>query len=532
MTRTSFRPVAAVGLVAVVLIYVGCSKPREAAIPAPVDRVDSSSPSASTSNIEVSATEKIPKVIAEWSTTPPTGILLVSGEQNGYLQPCGCTDGQLGGLGRRFDLIDKLRSRGWPVVPIDLGNLIANPAGSRGGFEQEKIKFDTAIKALSVMKYEAVALGAEDLKLGVFQTLGVLFNVKEPKFLAANLTPGDGFEETIHASLITKAGPISVGVTAVIAPESFEALSDPDKAALLTVKPPEEVIPGVLENLKAKSQVCVLLVQGSIEEARRLGEKFPGFDLIVSKSIYSEGESQPEMLNDGKTILINVGQKGKFVGVVGIFPGKDPMLRYVLQPLDQNGLREAESMRALIDEEMQAVLKSVGVVENFPRRANNAGSPGATYVGAETCKSCHPKTFDKWASTKHARAFEALLTPKRNREYDAECISCHTTGFKYESGWISAEQTPYLKGNQCENCHGPASLHIAEPDNLVYRKPMAMSAELADSNGFCINCHDEDNDHNFTFPARYAQIYHKGLDSYEDPKVHQPQALKGAAEGR
>jgi len=189
-------------------------------------------------------------------------------------------------------------------------------------------------------------------------------------------------------------------------------------------------------------------------------------------------------------------------------------------------------MRKLIDDEMQSVLRTVGVVENFPRRPNGSAAPGATYVGAETCQACHPKTFEKWATTKHAKAYDALLNPKRNREYDAECISCHTTGFKYDTGWVSAEKTPYLKRNQCENCHGPGSLHIAEPDNLTYRKPMAMTAEMADRNGFCINCHDEDNDHNFTFAARYSQIFHKGFDSYEDPKVHQGLPAKAGNGGR
>jgi Cytochrome c554 and c-prime len=526
MTRTSFRPIAAVGLVAAVLTYVGCSRTRQTA------DIGSKPPEKAASKLEAAEAEKLPKVIAEWSANPPAGILLISGEQNGYLQPCGCTDGQLGGLGRRYDLVEKLRARGWPVVPIDLGNLISNPATSRGGFEQEKIKFDTALKALAAMKYEAVALGAEDLKLGVFQTMGVLLNVKEPKFLAANVKPGDGFEGTIQPSMITKAGPVTMGLTAVIDPAAFDALPDPDKASLVTVRPADEVLGVVFDQLKKQADVRVLMVQGPSEEARRLAEKFPGFDLVVSTSVFPDPDQRPEMLNGGKTLLINVGQKGKYVGVVGLFPGKTPILQYRLQPLDRRGLVEAESMRTLIDDEMQSVLKSVGVVENFPRRPNGAASPGATYVGAETCQACHPKTYEKWAGTKHAKAYEALLIPKRNREHDAECISCHTTGFKYNTGWVSAEKTPILKGNQCENCHGPASLHIAEPDNLTYRKPMALTAEMADRNGLCINCHDEDNDHAFAFASRYAQIFHKGFDSYEDPKVHQPQPAKVANGGR
>ena len=34
------------------------------------------------------------------------------------------------------------------------------------------------------------------------------------------------------------------------------------------------------------------------------------------------------MLNGGKTMLVTVGQKGKYVGVVGLFPDPKQPLRY------------------------------------------------------------------------------------------------------------------------------------------------------------------------------------------------------------
>ena len=62
-------------------------------------------------------------------------------------------------------------------------------------------------------------------------------------------------------------------------------------------------------------------------------------------------------------------------------------------------------------------------------------APGATFVGAANCKDCHPNTFDKWCKTKHKKAFDSLVhDPKPNTAFDAECITCHTTGFEYNSG--------------------------------------------------------------------------------------------------
>ena len=544
MPPPSSRPALALGLVAALLIYVGCSRTYETADPAQGSKVTTGDrpaplPPPTTSAGQLVTTDARPDADSEhqdplakfaaWGQKPPAAVLVVSGEQDGYLQPCGCTEGQLGGLGRRYDLVEKLKAKGWPVAGIDLGNLIKNPATARGGPQQEKIKFDTALKALGAMNYSAVAVGPEDLKLGIGEALGVLLNLKSPAFLAANLKPAEGFEEAIRPSTIIANGPVKVGVTAVIEPAVFEALADPDKATLLAIRPADEAIPGVLAQLERDSAIQVLMVQGTPEEAKRLAGKFPGFDLVVATASFDDPDERPEVLNGGRTTLINVGRKGKYAGVVGLYPGRSPSVEFHLQPLEGKHFVEAEPMRVLIDESYPSLLKVMGVVENYSRTANSAYPAGAEYVGAATCQACHPKTFEKWSSTKHAAAYAGLQKPRRNREADAECVSCHVTGFGYNTGWVSAERTPFLKGNQCENCHGPSSLHNAEPDNLAYREPMKRTADQVNHGGFCISCHNEDNDPHFVFDEYYPKIFHKGLDTYDDPQVHRGRPAKVAA---
>jgi Cytochrome c554 and c-prime len=528
MTRSSFRPMASLGLVAAVLVYVGCSKTPEtadrpiASIPNPVVEVQ-----APRKKGEPPKTAKVPKVIADWSAKPPVAVLIISGEQDGYPDPCGCTDGQLGGLGRRYHFCQMLEAKGWPVVKIDLGNLIHY----RGAewLAQEKIKFSVIHTALSAMKYDAVALGPEDLKLGVIETLAALLNFKEPRFLAANVKAIDkDLGEALRSTRLTNAGGLTFGITAVLDPATYQTIQD-DAAGTLNVLPPDEVLPEVYANLRRQAMVTILMVQGPHDEAKRLATKFPGFDIVIGTSKFDDPDEKPETLNNGRTLLINnIGKRGKYAGVVGFFPDAEQRMVFRRQPLD-GVFEQAAPMKVLIDKEYQDMLKGQGVVENF-QRSPNGQAPGASYVGAQACQACHPKTFEKWTTTKHARAYEPLTNPRRNREFDAECISCHTTGFGYNTGWVSAEKTPLLKGNQCENCHGPASLHAAEPDNIDRRKSLKMSAESAKSNAFCTKCHDSDNDPHFTFDSRYNQIFHKGLDSYDDPKVHQPQPAK-VAEG-
>ena len=139
MTRSSFRPMASVGLVAAVLAYVGCAKTPEssespdrpiATAPKPAAEVQAPT-KVEPAKVEPPKKEKVPKLIADWSARSPVAILLISGEQDGYPDPCGCTEGQLGGLGRRYDLVEKLEAKGWPLVKIDLGDLI-HYRGTRG----------------------------------------------------------------------------------------------------------------------------------------------------------------------------------------------------------------------------------------------------------------------------------------------------------------------------------------------------------------------------------------------------------------
>ena len=510
MRNRSARPLLAVGLVALLLGYVGCSRSPDDASRS-VKAVEK--PTVSSQPVETKPDnprrEDLP--FAGWPT--PAAALVISGEQFGYLEPCGCTEGQHGGLLRRAEMLERLRGeQKWPLALVDLGSLVKSPLLARGGLEQTKLKFRASLQALANLKYDALALSPEDLKLGIDETVGQFLNMPEGplKVVAANVAAA-GLDSRIAKSLRTKTGSVAIGITSVLDPELFAGLKDPSD--LLVVKPIDESLKEVLADLETDTQTQVLMVQGTPQLAKTLASKFPGFDIVVSASEFPDPASAPESVNDGKTLIVSVGQKGKYVGVVGIFDTAEPRYRYQLVALNQRYNGPAKEMKGIVEGEYRDSLKSQGIVANFLRHDFVNGASNAKYVGAESCKGCHPNTYAKWASTKHALAFTSLeKDPKPNVAFDAECVSCHTTGFEYTSGWKSAESTPYLKGNQCENCHGPASRHITDPDNLEVRGFLHLSAESADKNRLCIACHDEDNSPHFKFETHWPQVVHTGLD--------------------
>jgi hypothetical protein len=113
--------------------------------------------------------------------------------------------------------------------------------------------------------------------------------------------------------------------------------------------------------------------------------------------------------------------------------------------------------------------------------AENDGKPAAIYVGMEKCKECHPEHVDSYSGWKYAKNFRIL--EMRGKDHDPQCLPCHTTGYGKPGGFKSVEATPRMKHVQCESCHGPASLHIAEPTERKYLKKLSIPKNI------CTTCH-------------------------------------------
>src|SRR5207244_11829673 len=134
------------------------------------------------------------------------------------------------------------------------------------------------------------------------------------------------------------------------------------------------------------------------------------------------------------------------------------------------------------------------------------------------CQNCRPHAFKVWTNSLHANAYQKLVAAKNpsNREFDGECVKCHTVGFDYVSGFRDMQQTAFLKDVGCESCHGPCSEHIQRPNDKAIHKlineykylavPPAQRLQAIDS--ACQKCHDLDNDVHWDFKKNWPLIEH------------------------
>ncbi|MDZ7374858.1 MAG: T9SS type A sorting domain-containing protein, partial [candidate division KSB1 bacterium] len=127
---------------------------------------------------------------------------------------------------------------------------------------------------------------------------------------------------------------------------------------------------------------------------------------------------------------------------------------------------------------------------------------------------CHATKVAQWRKTAHAEIFTLGIDGIASDHYQSRCISCHTVGYDVsptannggfddvarELGWTFPAATvpgnwdslvahypklAQLANIQCENCHGPGSLHGGNPKGI----------DVTLDEGVCGRCHDAPTHH-------------------------------------
>lgn len=531
-------------------------------------------------------------LFAGWPKAAPDLVLVISGQTFGYLQPCGCSRPQLGGLERRYNFIQALKAKGWNVVGLDAGD-IAPPKGAKEITAQSLKKYEYSMKALKLMDYIAAGLGKSDFAQQLDKLLGQYTLQdppnKPPHLLAGNLvgdvvrdkdgkvtsaTPLEKLYERndpkdpnsrglVNAHEIVADKKVPFLVVGLVAPTAAKKIVETDTTT--DFKLSSTVLKASLATAAkspAKPELNVLLYQGSSDEAKELAKDFPEIQLIVCTSDESEPPQFPVFANDKKTQIVTVGHKGRYVGAVGVFKtDKGIELHYQLVKMGEEYLTP-EKPEALKDHKLLKLLEEYAAevkASDFlgmatkkrpqhPAAIKNAADK-LEFVGSDACKQCHAAEFKVWSEHPHSKAYDALekkATRPGLRNFDPECLSCHTTGFEYDTGFKNKIDTAKLINNGCENCHGPGSGHVAKPKNKALldammpwrlakddklpskdymekmgkldplqrgsvEVPAAQQRLVNTISGMCMKCHDGDNDPKFDFYQYMPKLYHSGL---------------------
>jgi hypothetical protein len=502
-----------------------------------------------------------------WPAGKPDLALILSGQQHSYLKFCGCSRPQLGGFERRYNFMAKLKDRGWPLVAADLGDLVVRNQSPLVSPFQDYLKCDIAMQALEMLGYSAMTLGADDHLLplddGVAQFAlqrpnafprSLVVNLADkPKRFPNAINPLKSWVEDWMPAGGDNGSP-RVGIVGLTGRSVIQKITAQKQDVQFL--PPNDTLAALkavvaqMDTGKSKVDLKLLLFQGSFDEAQKLcgnGILPNTFDVILCLSDEDTPPARADQV--GKTMIVRVGHRGRYVGVVGVYRTKN-----AAKPFDlyYQSVEMGEAFETAKDKEKNhPILKLLDhyadevKLQDFLKRTPQRPVPvpqalgGLTlrYVGSEACKQCHQPEFVKWKTTKHSQAIDALVkvADKPNkRQFDPECISCHVVGFGYKSGYDGQKANMHLAHVGCESCHGPGSAHAAAPKNKQFHaglspwkvqpddplplpgtllkgveamKP-AEKAVFLKTNDMCMKCHDVDNDPHFQFSKNWLQIIH------------------------
>ncbi len=475
---------------------------------------------------DVATTQRREELFVGWEA--PSAALVISGMLEGHIEPCGCTGltNQKGGLMRRHTLIEQIAAD-WKceALPIDVGQSVKHTG------RQAEIKFHRMVDAYRAMKYRAVAFGPADLRLsaGELYTAVVGAGDAPTPFVSANVGLFAFDESALPFFRTIESGGMKIGVTSVLTDSAQKEVAGEE----IKFKPATESLAEVGKSLTAaKCDIQVLLVHGSMKETEELAAKFPKFGIVVTSGGADEPLRRPKQLKHG-ALLVEVGRKGIYAGVVGLYKtAAGVRFRYQLVPLDDRFEDSPKIVKimAAYQQELQNAwemgLDAYGIkpIDDTGRRQ---------FVGSHKCGECHSTAFEIWEKTPHAHATESLVHPPERseiaRHFDAECLSCHVTGWEpqkfvpYASGFLGLAKTatPHLTGSGCENCHGPGSKHVAAEEGdaddatrLRVRSEMILKLDVAERT--CVKCHDLENSPDFYKPGAFEKYWkrveHKGKD--------------------
>ncbi len=418
-----------------------------------------------------------------------------TGEENGYLEPCGCSEAQLGGFSKRHTLINHLMKKDENLILLSLGD-IPDKIG-----RQDEIKMETALSALDQMGYVAHNLGEKDLDMGS-DLLGYLSQINNVDFLSSNivdLTPQVlNIKPYIIKEIKNKGLILRVGILGILSPELIESNYQD-----MEVKDPVESLKPLISDLIGKTDFLILLSHAEIEESVKIAEACPEFDLIISGHRVDRPDLYLEKVNN--TYVIPVGEKGKYLGKitlqlkrkqlgVGQHFNSDSFAIETIA-LDER-YEDSPEIEALLKIYQQR-LKDEELVKNVFKEEPPSN---LAFIGNSDCSVCHNKIFKHWEETSHSSAYETLV--KSGHEYDPECLECHTIGLNYFTGFETIETTPELKGVGCESCHGPGSSH--------------KETQSKDYGGVdvdqCIICHESEHSPHFQYGDYWKKIMHPPED--------------------
>jgi len=367
-----------------------------------------------------------------------------------------------------------------------------------GFFPEDDLHQDVAwflMDAMKVLGTDAVGMSEKELRFGVSYLKAQVKRTSLP-MVCANLFDRKTAKPVLAPYLIKQVGTVKVGIFGLMSSTVDLGVSRDS----LRVEEPSITAKRVVAELRKKgATVVVLLSQLGKVEGEDLVTAVDGIDAVIL------GHNVP-LLQKGRLIKATVacygGEQGQYVGrtLLTLDPRRKVTTgeneTFILGPEVQDKKEMAALVKGFTDnfnEKLQKLQKEKAAKES----AKAAQGSAEHYLGGEICARCHPAESAQWKTTKHAQAWETLVTAKQDSA--AACVRCHVVGLGQPGGFKDLASSPGMTGVQCESCHGMGSTHEA-----FSASPRRVTEQT------CRACHTKEMSPGFDYALYLAHVEHKG----------------------
>jgi len=443
-----------------------------------------------------SATDRALTASSSPGSTAPRLRLRISGNLEGYLMPCGCASGQLGGLARRV-FRQKLDRRHVDVY-LEGGNLLKKTD------ELGESKLMAILEILENNGYHGMGVGAKDLQVDPELLAGLLSFYPKLPALSADLLLADGKPWLMEGKPVVRSyqehkfDHVTVRISSLTM-----SLPGGDKSKNFKLAEPAASWRQAMHGV-ADATYRVLMIHADRETIKKL-ELAPKPDLIIAVSHdYVEPKSKADQANG--VPLVYTGIHGRVLLDVTLARGPDGPMLTRIKPVPLKGSITAPA--AMRDKDTSSVIlghrQTVKEDNLLAKLANRQDLPdGLAYVGSAACTDCHEEDSETCAEHAHSHAWQTLIDSENKEGWPVthypECVSCHVVGYGYKSGFQSPKKTPELLNVTCDNCHGPGNKHVASDGDVAMQKVEVKT---------CTICHNPEHSPKFDYSKFWAAIKH------------------------
>ncbi|MDD5432848.1 MAG: hypothetical protein PHO70_07715 [Candidatus Omnitrophica bacterium] len=315
--------------------------------------------------------------------------VLFTGDTHAMLYPCSCPKEPDGGVARRATLIKQLKKQYPEALLVDSGGFTGSGQLDEYSLntQLDKDRTKVAIKAMQLMKYDAVAVGDEEFNFGREFFQDNIANSGLP-LLSCNIE-----NDKILPYIIKDVSGVKIGIVGLI------SIYARQKAEGLKFVEPKSALTGAISELRKKGvDVILLLSQQNELEDLNLIKEVKGVDILIMGS--SRPKEEPVFENiDGCFITYPIWQGRKLSKMTFSFNNKK------ISDFKVENIRLSDKIS--YDKEILSILPKCFSDSNCKKEGmigvcNNAGTLNAscsfsqpaklklTVITSKACVTCNP----------------------------------------------------------------------------------------------------------------------------------------------